>query len=367
MKTPSSHASFDKTFFLAALILFIGGLLILASASMAISQRHAGSAGYYLLRQILLGGLSGAGAFFFAQWFPYRSWKKIALPLLILSIILLALLFVSGASYSAGGARRWLSLGPLSFQPSEVMKFAFIVYLASWLDARKKEVSKVSYGLIPFSFMLSIVGMFLVMQPDIGTLGIIIITAAVLYFLGGGKLSQIAFLCFFGLIAFFFLVQLAPYRWDRVQVFFRPGTDPQGIGYQTNQAFIAIGSGGFWGQGFGKSLQKFSRLPEPMGDSIFAVFAEEMGFIGSLLLIAAFAFFFLRGMKIASRAPDTFGKLLGAGITVNIAAQALINMAAISGLMPLTGITLPFVSYGGTSLAMTIFSVGVLCNISKYA
>lgn len=366
MKIPSSRQPPDKTFLLAAIILLIGGLLILASASMGIAQRNTGFVGYYLVRQTLLGGLLGAAAFLFAQWLPYRHWKKVALPLIILAISLLAMLFISGVSYSAGGARRWLSLGPLSFQPSEVMKFAFIVYLASWLDARRKEIPRVSYGLIPFSLMLAIIGMFLIMQPDIGTLGVIVITAAALYFLGGGKLTQIAMLCLFGAIIFFFLVQLAPYRLNRIEVFFRPGTDPQGIGYQTNQSFIGIGSGGFWGQGFGRSVQKLGRLPEPMGDSIFSVFAEEMGFLGAILLIGAFVFFFLRGMRIASRAPDTFGKLLGSGISVSIAVQAFVNMAAISGLMPLTGITLPFVSYGGTSLVMTLFSVGVLSNISKY-
>ncbi len=367
MNTLISRTHSDKTFLFAVLVLVIGGFLILASASMAISQRNTGSAGYYLLRQVFLGGILGGAAFFFAQWFPYRNWRKLALILLLLSIAFLALLFIPQLSYVAGGARRWFQIGPFSFQPSELMKFSFIIYLASWLDARRKDVARVSYGLMPFSLMLAIVGMFLIMQPDIGTLGVVVVTAGILYFLGGGKVSQIAFLSLFGIILFFLLIQLAPYRLARVLVFFNPGVDPQGIGYQTNQAFIGIGSGGFWGLGFGKSLQKYSRLPEPMGDSVFAVFAEEMGFIGALLLIAAFAFLFLRGMRIASHAPDVFGKLLAAGISISIMAQAFINMAAISGLLPLTGIPLPFVSYGGTSLAMTLFSVGVLSNISKHA
>src|SRR3989344_911488 len=232
---------------------------------------------------------------------PYRIWKKIAFPAMLGSFVLLALLFIPDLSYSFGGANRWLKVGPISFQPSEILKLAFVAYLASWLDSRRQEIISVSYGMIPFAIMLAIVGMFLVMQPDIGTLGTAVITSGILYFLG-----------------------------------------------------------------YGKSLQKYNYLPEPMGDSVFAIFAEEMGFLGILLLLGLFVFFLWRGFTIAKHAPDIFGKLLAAGITVGIISQAFINMAAISGLLPLTGIPLPFISYGGTSLAMTLASIGILLNISKH-
>lgn len=356
----------DKPLLYTILILLIGGFLVLTSASMALSQKEFGSPFYLALRQLAFGGSAGIIAFLVALWIPYRAWRKLALPLMILSFIFLALLFIPELSFSFGGARRWLSFGPLTFQPSEILKFSFLIYLASWLEARKKEVTSVSYGLIPFSIMMGIVAVFLVMQPDIGTLGVIVVSAGFLYFLAGGRIAQITTLALLGLAAFYLLVQAAPYRLSRIMVFLNPELDPQGIGYQINQAFIAIGSGGIFGQGFGRSIQKYSYLPEPVGDSIFAIFAEELGFIGVLILIALFAFFFWRGIGIALKAPDTFGVLLAAGISISIMAQAFINMAAISGLLPLTGIPLPFISYGGSSLVMTLTEVGVLLNISKH-
>lgn len=362
----SKPTSFDAGLFSATVVLTIGGLLILASASMVLSATQAGSIWYYALKQVLFGGIIGGVLLFFTQWINYRIWRKLAAPLMLVSFVLLALLFVPSVGYSAGGARRWLALGPISFQPSEFLKLAFVVYLASWLDARRREISSISYGLLPFSLMLGIVGMFLIMQPDIGTLGVIIATSAALYFVGGGRTSQIATLGAFGSVIFYFLIQLAPYRLARLTVFLNPGHDPQGIGYQITQALIAIGSGGLGGQGFGKSIQKHNFLPEPMGDSIFAVYAEEMGFIGAVLLIAIFVFFIWRGFVIARNAPDVFGKLLAAGIIAGVGIQAFINMAAISGLLPLTGIPLPFVSFGGTSLAITLASIGIVLNISKH-
>lgn len=358
--------SIDTTLLFITLTLLIGGFLILASASMVVAEKNFGTLTYYTARQLLYGGLLGIFFCFFASKIQYRAWRTWSPMLMLAAFVLLALLFIPEMSYSAGGATRWLTIGGISFQPSEFLKFAFIIYLASWLDARRKEAGTVSYGMLPFAIMLALVSVFLIMQPDIGTLGIIALTALVLYFLGGGKVYQISTLVVFGFSMLYFLIQLAPYRLNRILVFLNPGIDPQGIGYQINQALIAIGSGGFWGAGFGKGLQKYHYLPEPMGDSIFAIFAEEMGLVGTCMLIGAFLFFSLRGFAIAKRAPDQFGRLLAAGITISITMQAFINMASISGLLPLTGIPLPFISYGGTSLAITLGSVGVLLNISKY-
>ena len=355
----------DKLLLYAIAAIFLGGLFILASASMVIAKETLGSPFSYILRQLLLGGGVGGVLFLATISIPYRIYKKLALPGMIFSFLMLAVLFIPELSYSWGGARRWLVFGPISFQPSEFLKLSFVIYLASWLDARRQEVSSISYGMIPFAIMLSIVGMFLVMQPDLGTLGVITLTAVLLYFLGGGKKSQIITLGLLGLAMLYVLVQAAPYRLSRITVFLNPGVDPQGIGYQITQAFIAIGSGGFFGQGFGKSLQKYNYLPEPMGDSIFAVFAEESGFLGATVLVLIFGFIFWRGIMIAKGAPNNFGRFLAAGISISIMTQAFINMAAISGLLPLTGIPLPFVSYGGTSLAMTLTSVGILLNISR--
>jgi cell division protein FtsW len=355
----------DKPLLYTIAALFIGGFLILASSSVALSQKNFGTISYYTLRQILMGGIGGSIALLITASIPYRIWKSAAVPLMALSFILLALLFIPQFTFSSGGARRWLQFGPITFQPSEVLKFSFVIYLASWINARRKDVASMSYGFIPFILMLSVVAMFLLMQPDVGTLGTIIATAALMYFLGGGHVAQIFSLGAFGIVLLFFLVRIAPYRLSRILVFFNPGTDPQGIGYQINQALIAIGSGGLFGLGFGKSLQKFHYLPEPIGDSIFAIFAEEMGFLGVMLLVFAFTFLIWRAIRIAKRAPDTFGMLLASGIAISIGLQAFVNMASISGLLPLTGITLPFISYGGTSLIVTMASVGILLNISK--
>lgn len=336
------------------------------SSSMVLSQKKFGSVGYYALRQLIYGGAPGIVFLLIASRIPYGFWRKVALPLMIFSFVLLALLFLPGLGFSFGGATRWLKLGPITFQPSEILKLTFIVYLASWLDARRQEISSVSYGLLPFSIMISFVGVFIIMQPDFGTLGIIIISAGLLYFLGGGKTSQIVTISALGLVLALLLIQIAPYRMNRLNVFLNPDLDPKGIGYHANQASIAIGSGGFWGVGFGKSLQKYNYLPEPMGDSVFAILAEETGFLGVLIALSLFATFFWQGIKIAKKATDSFGQLLAGGITLSIATQVFINIAAISGLFPMTGIPLPFISYGGTSLAITMASVGILLNISKH-
>jgi len=351
----------------ATLTLFVVGFLILFSSSMAISYKERGSMSYYIVHQLLYGGIGGIIVFLICGLIPYRAWKALALPLMVLSFILLALIFIPEISYVAGGARRWLTVGPISFQPSEILKFGFIIYLASWLNARRNEVGSISYGMVPFALMLSLIGIFLVMQPDLGTFGVIVATAGMLYFLGGGTVSQIATLFAFASVIFYFLVQLAPYRAERLLVFLNPSFDPKGIGYQINQAFIAIGSGGFWGLGFGKSLQKYSYLPEPITDSIFAIYAEEMGLLGVVVLLALFGFFFWRALIIAKKAPDIFGQLLAMGFAVGIMVQVGIHVAAISGLMPLTGIVLPFVSYGSTSLIITMAMAGIILNVSKYA
>lgn len=357
----------DKSLFAMTLVFFAGGILILGSASMVLAYKNTGSVTGYALRQLLIGGGAGFAAMAVTSRVHYRTWRKLALPLLLISFACLALLFIPHLRFSSGGASRWLKIGPMSFQPSELLKIAFIVYLASWLDARRREVASISYGMIPFVLMVSVVGVFLVMQPDIGTLFVILVTATLLYFFGGGKTSQIITLMLLGIAVLFLLVQLAPYRTSRLLVFFNPGSDPLGAGYQINQASLGIGSGGFWGLGFGRSVQKYLYLPEPMGDSIFAVFGEEMGFVGVVALIAFSFLFYVKGLSVARRAPDVFGKLLAAGIATGIMSQAFINMAAISGLLPLTGIPLPFISYGGTSLAITLASVGILLNISRYA
>lgn len=351
---------------LAVTLILVGiGILIVSSASIVISDRNFGTIYHYSLRHVIYAAL-GLLLLFFTSRIPYKIWKKLALPLMAITLALTALVFLPTIGLRHGGASRWLDLGFLSFQPAELLKIVLILYLASWLSKKQQEAKETPRAFLPFVVILAIVSVFLIMQPDIGTLIVVAFTATILYFLGGGKIHQLASLGLLGAIAMFVLVQLAPYRLARFLVFLNPGLDPGGVGYHIRQALIAIGSGGFWGRGFGQSLQKYNYLPEPIGDSIFAVTVEEFGFLGATILIGLFIFFFWRSIAIARRAPDAFSKLVVAGIASGIAMQAFVNMGAISGLLPLTGIPLPFISYGGTALVTTLFGVGIILNISRY-
>lgn len=346
--------------------LAIAGLAVISSASIVISRDNFGTTYAYLARHGIA-ALVGFGALFICQAFPYRLWKKLSGPLLLASLLLAAAVFMPGIGLELGGARRWLDMGPISIQPSEILKVSLILYLASWLDRKKAQTKGFTTAFVPFLVIMGIVGTLLALQRDIGTLLVSAGAATILYFLGGGRFTQLGAFAMLGAAALAIIVRVEPYRINRLLVFLKPDTDPQGIGYHISQAFIAIGSGGFWGRGFGQSIQKFNYLPEPIGDSVFAVVVEEFGFVGGLLLAAAFIFLLFRAFAIARRAPDFFGKLVVAGMASLIALQAAINMAAISGLMPLTGIPMPFISYGGTALVISLAMVGIMLNVSKYA
>lgn len=355
----------DYPFMTITLILFVLGLLVISSASIVISEKNFGTIYGYTLRHAVYGAI-GLAALFFASRISFKVWKKLALPLMGLALLLLALVFFPPIGFSHGGAARWLNFGLFTFQPSEVLKISFILYISSWLSKKRDEEKNMQTGLLPFSIMLGVVSVFLILEPDIGTLVVIAFTALILYFLGGGKVIQLATLVLLGLIGIVILVQIAPYRLQRFTVFLNPASDAQGAGYHLNQALIAIGSGGFWGRGFGQSLQKYNYLPEPIGDSVFAVVGEEFGFLGAVILSSLFLVFLWRALHIARKAPDMFSKLAASGIAASVAFQAFINMAAISGLLPLTGIPLPFISYGGSALITALFGAGIVLNISRY-
>ncbi len=289
------------------------GLLTIASASLVLSSTRFGEAYYFLSRQAV--GVGVGIAALIAGWhIRYTLWRTMAAPLLVASLALMALVFMPSLGLELKGARRWVDIGVLSLQPGEIVKLSFIIYLAAWLEAKRKKVGTLMSGLLPFFVMLGIVSIFFILQPDIGTLGVLAAVSLLIFFIGGGRLAQIGLLLLVGFLALGMLTYAQPYRKDRLTVFLNPQTDTQGIGYQLNQALIAIGSGGFIGRGFGMSRQKFNYLPEVAGDSIFAVFGEEFGFLGSMVLVAAFLIFFWRGIRISARAPDMFGKLLAAGI-----------------------------------------------------
>jgi len=254
-----------------------------------------------------------------------------------------------------------------SLQPAEIVKLTFLFYLAAWLERRGSVgLRDTQAGLIPFVSVLGAIILLIALQPDVGTMAIIVAIAMVVYFVAGAPILHIAGLIVAGSGLLGLLVVLAPYRAARFTTFLYPELDPQGVGYHINQALLAIGSGGIFGLGYGASRQKFEYLPEVSGDSIFAVTAEEMGLIFCLLLVFLFLLFFRRAIKVALAAPDVFGKLVAVGIASWLTIQAFVNIGSMVSIMPMTGVTLPFISYGGTSLAISLAAVGVLLNISRY-
>lgn len=358
----------DKTLLTIVSVLLIFGLVMIASAGVIYSQTRFADEYYFFKHQLFFGVLPGAVALYAFSKLDYHFWKKVAVPLFFLSVIFLILVFVPGVGSRVYGASRWIQLGPFSFQPSEMAKLAIIIYLAAWLESRgAAKIKDVFEGLLPFLGIMGVIGFLIMKQPDTGTLGVIVLTSFAIFFVSGARLKHLVSMGGFGVFALWILVKVEPYRFNRILTFLDPGADPQGIGYQINQALLAVGSGGFLGVGLGHSRQKFNYLPEPVGDSIFAVIGEELGMIGAAIMVMLFVALAIRGIKIAKNAPDLFGRLVATGITMWIILQAFINVGANIALVPLTGIPLPFISYGGTSLIFLMSAVGILLNISKQA
>ncbi len=377
----------DYSLILIVIFLIIFGIVILASVSFSISQEKFGNTFYFLNHQIFLGLIPGI----ILAWLLYRTpavrlrkyLKKLALPLLSANLVLLGLVFLPAIGLTIKGATRWISLGPISFQPSEFLKLTFILYLASWLSIRTSPPKEKPFRLkkkllagfqashhqnitlIAFFSVLGIISLLLILQPDISTLGTIAIIALIMYFLAGAPFWHILLIVSTGIIALLGLIKIAPYRMDRFLIFLKPELSPQGIGYHLQQSLIAIGSGGIKGLGLGLSRQRLGFLPRTMSDSVFSILAEEMGFIGALSLIILFLAFLIVGFKISSSTKDRFLQLTGFGITSWIVIQAFINIGAMIGIVPLTGIPLPFVSYGGSAIMVELIGVGILLNISK--
>ena len=358
-----------KPDYLLALIVFLlcfFGIVMISSASIVASGEYHGSNFYYVTHQLisLIVGLIGLVVAYFID---YRFWRKISLSLFLVTLILLIAVFVPGIGKEFGGAHRWLGFGGILFQPSELVKLTFIIYLASWLEKRGEQIREFRAGFIPFVFLTVILGFLIMSQPDLGTFSVIVGTAVITFYLAGAKPTHL-FLGVAGVgVLLAILIKTAPYRLQRFFVFLNPKEQTLGAAYHINQALIAIGSGGLWGLGFGQSKQKYLYLPQAHTDSIFAIIAEELGFIRVGLVVLAFVFLCIRGLGIARNAPDNFARLLATGITCWIILQAFINIAAMLNLLPLTGIPLPFISFGGSSLIINLFAVGILLNISKYS
>ncbi len=356
----------DKYLLWSVLIILGTGLLMLFSASSVLSYQRFENNYYYFVRQFFFGAVPGLILMYFFSRFDYKNLQRFA-PLLVLSgIVMLVAVLMPGIGFEVGGANRWINFGIFLFQPSEFVKLAIILYLASWYDKRQHHIHDLYYGFLPTLAVAGLTAGLIIMQPDIGSMLVLAMITAVMFFIAGVRFRYIAATAGAGLLVFWLLVKAAPYRMQRFLAFLDPAADAKGISYQINQALLAIGTGGWWGRGYGQSLQKHSYLPEPIGDSIFAIMAEELGFIRVALILLIFLFFAYRGFKIARSAPDVFGQLVAGGITAWIIIQAMINIGGITALIPLTGIPLTFISYGSTSLAISLAAVGILLNISRH-
>lgn len=356
----------DKTLLIVVSTLLIFGLVMIASAGVVYGETRFADPYHFFKRQLMYGVLPGLFVMYLLQKIDYHFWKKVAVPAFLVSVVFLLLVFVPGVGSNIYGASRWIQLGPFSFQPSEMAKLATIIYLAAWLESRgSNKIKDIFEGMLPFLGIMGLIGFLIMKQPDTGTLGVIVLTSFAIFFVSGARIKHLFSMGMLGMFALWILVKIEPYRFNRILAFLDPGADPKGIGYQINQALLAVGSGGIFGVGLGHSRQKFNYLPEPVGDSIFAVIGEEVGIMGATILVSLFVVLAMRGIKIAKNSPDMFGKLMATGITMWIIMQAFINIGANIALIPLTGIPLPFISYGGTSLLFLMAAIGILLNISK--
>ncbi len=341
-------------------------MAMLSSAGVVEGQKRFDSPSYFFRHQLLYGVLPGLILFFLAARIDYRFWRKIALPLLILVVGLMVLVFIPRFGLTIRGAQRWLDLGFITFQPAEFLKLGLVIYLAAWFGQRAGRFGgNWTYTLVPFLLVIGFVGLLLVLQPDTKTLVLVTIIGLTMYFFSGAKLKHLAALTAVALTAIGVL-SLTSYRFDRIEAFFNPKADTQSVAYHINQALLGVGSGGIFGVGFGQSKQKINFLPEPVGDSIFAVIVEELGFVGGMAVLLLFGALVLTLTHIAKNTSDQFGKLYVLGVAVWVVSQTFINIGSILKLIPLTGAPLPFFSYGSSSLVALLAALGIVANIAKH-
>ncbi|HEY4515840.1 MAG TPA: putative lipid II flippase FtsW [Candidatus Paceibacterota bacterium] len=355
----------DKSFLGITALLVVLGFFIFSSASLGVLASNQIKFSSVAFNQTFFGIFLGSIACLIFSKIDYKLYRKNAFILFALSIVLTLLVFVPSIGLSHGGATRWIDLGFISFQPSELLKIGFVIYLAAFISKAKDRIKTLNGGLLPFFAILAVAGAVLLAQPDTDTYAVMIFAGLAMFIVGGGKWSHIIAVGLIGVLGIATVAYMRPYVKERIMTFIDPGANSLTSGYQIQQSLIAVGSGGVVGKGFGKSIQKFSYLPEPIGDSIFAVAAEEFGFIGASIIIIMFVFFCFKGLKIAARAPDAFGGLLAVGIVILIMSQMFVNVGGMIGLLPLTGIPLPFISHGGTALFITLVEAGIIMNISR--
>lgn len=357
ISTRSPKLHFDSTLLLIVIALVTFGLIMVYDASTIQAFRDFRDNYYYIRQQLIWVVIGVVGMSFFTQ-FDYHKFKVLSFPLLLISLILLIAVFIPTLGISGGGAHRWLDLGFLTLQPAEIIKLTGVIYLASIFDKKT--------SLLPFLLLLSVITVITaVLQRDLGSTAVFVATALVIYYISNAPIYQFLLIIPLGLVTFLVLTFTSSYRLKRILAFLNPFSDTQGFTYHISQVLIALGSGGIFGLGLGQSRQKFEYIPEVTTDSIFAIVGEELGFIGGLLLVGLFLLFILRGFKIAQKAEDNFGRILATGLISWLGIQAIINLSSMVALLPLTGVPLPFISYGGSALVANMAAVGILLNISK--
>ncbi len=357
----------DTQFLAAIYVLLIFGLLMVLSASSPIAYASSATnhdSFFYFKKQLMWAILGSVGMFVTANY-DYRKLKNWAFPALCFSVLLLLLVLVPGIGRKINEARRWIYIGPINFQPSEVAKITTIIFFAYSLSKNHKELSNFGVFLM-YIAIIGVIALVIMMEPHFSCTMLIASTACVLLLVAGAKIGHFIILGCCALPAIVLMIIKAPYRLARVVTFLDPFKDIQGDGWQIVQSLYAIGSGGIFGAGLGQSRQKYMNIPEPQNDFIFSILAEEFGLLGAILVSLMFIFLIVRGIKIALNAPDMFGTLLATGIVAMIAIQAIVNIAVVTSSMPVTGMPLPFFSYGGTALAITMAEMGIVLNISKH-
>ncbi len=358
----------DIQFLVAVYILLAFGLLMVLSASspIAYASKSTNHDSFFYFKKQLLWAIFGSIGMFITANFDYNKLKRLAFPVLVVSVLLLLLVLIPGIGRKINDARRWIYIGPINFQPSEVAKIAVIVFMAYSLSKNYKELNNFSIFLM-YIAIIGIIAGIIMMEPHFSCTMLIVSTAVIMLFVAGAKIKHFLVLGLAAVPVLVFAIVQAPYRLARVTTFLDPFADIQGEGWQIVQSLYAIGSGGIFGAGIGQSRQKFMNIPEPQNDFIFSILAEEFGLLGAILVSLMFIFLIARGVKIALKAPDLFGALLTTGIITMIAIQALVNIAVVTSSIPVTGMPLPFFSYGGTALAITMAEMGIVLNVSRHS
>ncbi len=351
---------------LVSLIIFLGTAMFI-SASLGILSRSQSTFYSVLFSQLVLGLGLGLVCMFFCLKIDYLFWRKYSFYIFLSSILLTLAVFIPGLGLTHLGAERWIKLGPISFQPVEFLKFGFVIYFAAWLSWAKNKAQDFKFGILPLGVLLTIIAIILFKQPDTKSFILIAVTGISMLFISGVSVKYILSVLLGSILVLGSLVFFTPYLQDRVKTFIDPSSDPRGSSYQIQQSQIALGSGGVFGRGYGQGIQKFSYLPEPQGDSLFAVLGEELGFAGAIFTILLYLLFILRGFKIANNSSDLFSRLLVSGIVILIGAQAFMHISSVIGVFPLTGVPLPFMSHGGTSLMIDLVAIGIILQISKFS